>query len=202
MNDFNNTVNSILDPILGNDYIRSSLYLFFIVYGSLAAPSLPPRLAPLFSNSIFRMTIMALVVWIWNKDPAVAIMVAVSYFITMHYLMQNGLAEILRTGIVSPEVAIMISGGGGPSLKPSSVIQAEAQLMQASVNNSKSPGFISAPEALLSSGPVSTTAVAGIPSVPSETKATTASMMATYPEGGMPQAFTPDDIHDLAIAPK
>jgi len=196
----NYTISSFLDVIFDNDIIGNVLKLFLIMFGGLAAPSLPPKFAPLFSNSIFRMTVMALIIWIWNKDPGVSIMAAVVYFLTMHHLVQNGLAQVASTGIVSPEVAIMISGGGGPSIKSSGIIQAEADLMQASVN-SKPSGFLTPPQAVMS-GPVSTAAVAGIASIPSGTPATSASMMASSPEGGLPQAFTPDDVHDFAVAPK
>ena len=105
---------------------------------------------------------MIMIVWIFNKDPGTSIMVAVSYYLTVHYLMKNCLKRVAETGVVTREIALMISGGSGPTIKPASVVQSEAALMQASVNQQRAPGFVTTPEALLSSGPVSTAAVAAI----------------------------------------
>ena len=145
---------------------------------------------------------MTLIIWTFNKDPSISILVAVSYFLIMHNFMEKGMLSIAQTGVVPPEVAIMVSGGGGPGIKPQSIIQAEAALLQSAVSGAIS-GYQTTPQALLSSGPVSTAANASIPMIPSGTPATNPSMMATQPEsGGIPVAFTPDDVHDLAVAPR
>jgi hypothetical protein len=200
-NNFNDTVNDFLDPIFANPAILSTVKLFLVLYGALAAPKLPLMFGPYFANSYFRMAFMAFIIWIANKDPALAVVIAVGYALSMNYFVQNGLQQVSQTGVVSPDVAIVISGGGGPSIKPQSVIQAEAHLMQASVNNAKATGYVTPPEAVLTSGPPSTSSNAGIPVIPAGQPATNPSMMAVNPEGGVPHAFTPDSVHDLAVAP-
>lgn len=202
MDDFNSIVNGILDPLLDNEYAIGALRLFLAVYGAKAVPQLPPSWAPYVASTWARLLVMSLIIWIANKDPATAIMIAVCYYLTVHYVLKNGLAQIAQTGIVPQEISDMLSGALGPSIKPQSVVQAEATLMQQSVNSSRASGYLTAPESLLSSGPTSTGANAAIPSIPSGTPSTSSSMMATQPEGGVPHAFVPDDLHDLALAPK
>lgn len=203
LSNFNDMVNSALDPILGNQYISAALKLFLVLYGGLGAPKVPVRFGPIFTNSYSRMAVMALMLWTANKDPALSLMVAVTWFLTMNYVVKNSLLEVQQTGIVSPDIAITISGGSGPSIKSSSTIQAEASLMQASVDSGKAPGFVTPPEAVLTSGPVSTGSVAAIPTSPSGNSAANPSMMAITPEGAsdVPLAFTPSEIQDLAFAP-
>lgn len=203
LDDFNDTVNGFMDPFTSNEYIFTALNIFLVLYGSLAAPKIPISWSPYFANTWIRILVMIMIVWIFNKDPATSIMVAVSYYLTMHYLMKNSLNSIAQTGVVTPEIALLMSGGSGPTIKPASVVKSEAALMQASVDQARAPGFVTTPEALLSSGPVSTAATAAIPNVPSGTPANVSSMMASQPGGGeIPLAYTPDDVHDLAVAPR
>jgi hypothetical protein len=201
MDEFNSTVNGILDPVFDNDFILGTLRVFLVLYGGLAAPKLPLSWSPYFANTYTRILVMIFIIWIFNKDPTVAVLVAVGYYLSIHYLLNAGLQWASQTGIVPQELSSLISGGGGPTIKPSSVIQAEAALMQESLAASKATGYVTPPEAVVS-GPVSTGAVAGIPTIPSGTAANVPSMMATDPKGGVPVAFTPDHIYDLAVAPR
>ena len=200
LSDFNDLVNDNLS-VLDNPYIAASLKLFLVLYGGLAAPKLPVRFGKFFSHSVFRMAVLALILWTGNKDPALSLVIAVSWLLTMDYFTKNSLKQVASTGNVSQDVSIIISGGGGPSIKSSSQIQAEASLMQAAVTAGKAPGFVTPPEAVLTSGPTSTGSNASIPTVPSGNAANNPSMMSAEPEGGVPLAFTPDSIQDLAVAP-
>ncbi len=196
LSNFNDMVNNALDPIFQNPVLSSAIKLFLVLYGGLAAPKLPVKLAPLFANSYFRMAVMTMIIWIANKDPAIALLVAVGYFLSMSYLVKNSVAQVQQTGVVTPEIAVVISGGSGPSIKPSSVVNAESSLMQQSVNSSKEKGYVVTPEAVMS-GPVSTAANAGVPVIPSGNAADDPSMMA-HGGGNVPSAFVPDGVHDLA----
>lgn len=202
LEDFNSTVNGILDPIFDNEMSVAALRLFLAIYGGLAAPKIPVSWGPYLANSYVRILVMVGIIWIFNKDPATAILVAVSYFLTMHYLMKNSLKQVSQTGVVSPEVTILVSGGGGPTIKPASVIKAEATLMQSSLESKKTHGFTTPPQALISSGPTASTGT-NASTIPSGTSANVSSMMSLEPdnEGGVPLAFTPDAVHDLAAAP-
>ncbi|RKO94514.1 hypothetical protein BDK51DRAFT_33568 [Blyttiomyces helicus] len=139
---FNDTVNSLMDPFTANVSFAGALKVFLAVYGLLAAPRLSPKFGPLFSNSFFRIGVMAMIVWVYNHDPALAILIAVSYFLSINYILKNSLKEIAVTRIVTPEIATTISGGSGPGIKTTSVKHAEAIMMQASVNAAHSPGML------------------------------------------------------------
>lgn len=201
MDVFNSTTNSVLDPVFANPAIASTLKLFLVLYGGLAAPSIPSKVAPLFTNSLFRIFIMFLIVWTFNHDPALSIIVAVVYFLSLTYLVKNSLAQVQQTGVVTPEIALVISGGNGPSIKSSSVKQQEASLMQSSVDASKSPGYLVSPEAVLD-GPGSTVASAHIPTTPSGNLAENPSMMASSPDGGVPLAYSSESLSGLASVPE
>lgn len=129
---FNATVNSSLsfldDPIVGG-----FLKLFLVLYGGLAAPSLPPKVAALFTNTYFRIVILGLVLWIANRDPALSVMIATVFFVSLSYATKNAVTQVVTTGKVTPEVAVIISGGSGPSIKPAGVVQQEARIISESV---------------------------------------------------------------------
>ena len=44
-----------LENILENQYISTSLAVFLVLYGGLAAPKLPESMVDLFSNPFFRL---------------------------------------------------------------------------------------------------------------------------------------------------
>jgi hypothetical protein len=196
----NRTVNSVLDPILGNPYISATLKIFLMLYGTLAAPRIPAKYGHYFSNSYVRVFVMAMIMWIFNHDPSLSILIATVYFMVMNYTTRNAVQQAVNSGFVSPDVSVVISGGSGPNIKPQSVVEAEASLMQSSVNSAKATGFVTVPSAMLDSGDASTAANAGIPTVPSDTPANVSSMMAQTPvsANGVPFAFTPDGVFDLA----
>ena len=137
--DFNSTVNSAFQPVTSNPVLWNFIKLFLILYGGLAAPSMPPRLAPYFTNSYFRIAFMALIIWVADRDPSMSIMIAVAYFLTLKYLLKNGMDEVVNTGYVSPAVASLVTGGTGPGIKPDAVKAAEAQALQISVSTAAAP---------------------------------------------------------------
>jgi hypothetical protein len=193
--DFNNQVNGILDPIYSNQILFNGLKMILLIYGSLAAPRLPPSFAPYLASTYARIAIMAFIIWIWNKDPGVAIAVAVVYYLTLHYLMQNSLQQVADTGLVSEDVSVLVSGANGPTIKPASVVLAEKQMMQQSVNASGH-----APQAMLATGP-STPGFVTVPTVPSGTPSNVPSMMDVSAGSSVPQATVPDHVQNLAAAP-
>lgn len=129
---FNDLVNPYLS-VLDKPYVSSVLKLVLILYGSLAAPSIPVSFGPVFSNTFFRIGVMAVIAWVGNHDPALALIIAVVYFMSIKYLTKNALQQVADTGKVSTEVKILISGGSGPSVKPEAVVQMEHAEMQAIV---------------------------------------------------------------------
>jgi hypothetical protein len=82
-----------LDKILENQYVTAVLVLVLVLYGSLARPNIPPILQNLFENPIFRVLLLALIVYRGNQNPQLAIVVAVVFMIVMNLITQQKLFE-------------------------------------------------------------------------------------------------------------
>jgi|TARA_B110000008_G_scaffold266968_1_gene293663 hypothetical protein len=77
-----------------SDKITSSVTsLFLVLYAGMASPELPSLIKNAFSNSIFRMLVLSLIVYKGNKDPQLAITIAIAFTLTMNYLRDNELKE-------------------------------------------------------------------------------------------------------------
>lgn len=198
---FNDGVNSFLAPVWDNPYLLGLMKLSLVMFGGLAAPKITPKYGHLFSNTYFRVLVMVLIIWTFNHDPALSIILAVSYFIVMEHVVKNAVKEVSQTGTVTPAIASIL--GAAPPTQPRNDVQAEVGSLQAAVDASKAAGFVtSVPQAVMSSGPVSTGAEAAIPTQPSGVPASATTMIAEGDGGGIPQAYTPDGIASLAEAPK
>lgn len=79
----NQTVNNVLNP-LQDPNLRGALLIFLMLYGGLAAPSLPKTWKAKFDNIYFRVIMLALIVWITNKDPAVGIVSAIVFIVILN----------------------------------------------------------------------------------------------------------------------
>lgn len=63
---------------LENEYVAGALTLFLIIYAHKAAPSLPSYMSTLFSNSIFKVIMFFLIVYMYNKKASVAFISALA----------------------------------------------------------------------------------------------------------------------------
>jgi len=72
--------------ILDNPYVSTFVKVFLVVYAGVWAPRLPPTLAGLFQNNMFRMLIFFLVVFVATKDARVALLIAVGFLMSMQAL--------------------------------------------------------------------------------------------------------------------
>lgn len=87
------SVDEYLSIAFTNPYTKSILTLFLVLYGGLAAPKLPDSLLKLFDNQMFRIIILALIVYMGQKDAMFAIMIAVAFVISMNTLNQKKIKE-------------------------------------------------------------------------------------------------------------
>ena len=92
MEQFNGQVNSILDPI-ATPPVRAALTLFLVLYGGLAAPALPEHIKKLFDHVVFRVLVLFLILWTGNRDPGLAIAVAVTFVVIINVANQKGAYE-------------------------------------------------------------------------------------------------------------
>lgn len=71
---------------LENEYVAGALTLFLIVYASMAAPSLPSYISKLFSNSVFKVIMFFLIVYMYNKKASVALISALALMMALMIL--------------------------------------------------------------------------------------------------------------------
>ena len=76
-------VKKYLDIAFTEPHARTILTMFLVLYGGLAAPKLPKMIHSLFENSIFRVLILSIIVYTGQKDPTLAILVAVVFLISL-----------------------------------------------------------------------------------------------------------------------
>jgi len=82
-----------LSSIIENKYVSTTLSLFLGMYAALARPAFPPVLKKLFDNPIFRVFVLFLVDYSSQKDPQLAIMVAVAFTVTINLLSEQEVKE-------------------------------------------------------------------------------------------------------------
>ena len=86
-------VKNYLDAFFENEYSGTILSVMLVLYGGLAAPRLPGFVRKLFENAIFRILILSLVAYGGNKNPQVAIVIAIAFIISMNYIRENDFIE-------------------------------------------------------------------------------------------------------------
>tara|TARA_R100001163_G_C5068020_1_gene207705 strand:- start:40 stop:567 length:528 start_codon:yes stop_codon:yes gene_type:complete len=95
------TVQSYLDQLnfnlqvaLANPYVQSLMLIFFIMYAGLAAPALPTSIARLFDYTLFKVLILALILYVNNFSPQIALLVAVGFFISLQTLSRSKVFDL------------------------------------------------------------------------------------------------------------
>lgn len=92
---------------LDNKYVAGAVRVFLVLYASLVAPKLPSGLAKLFTNSIFKVLVLFLIVYLGMKDPTVALLVAVGFTVSMVTLNKletvSSLGGLLDSVVDSPQ---------------------------------------------------------------------------------------------------
>lgn len=71
---------------LENKYVNGILTLFIVLYASMIGPELPKVVKNMFSNTIFKMFILFLVIIMGSTDPKLAIIIAIAFVLTMDFL--------------------------------------------------------------------------------------------------------------------
>ena len=105
----NKTANNILDTyVYGNPVISSVLSLFLVLYAGLAAPKLPKKIARLFGNEIFRITILVCIAYMASKDASMSIISAVALVISLQTLSYHEANEVVATTIADEAAKVQI----------------------------------------------------------------------------------------------
>jgi hypothetical protein len=72
--------------IFSNKYVSTSITIILALYAALLGPNLPVFVQQLFTNTIFRIIVLFLVVYNGNKNPKIAILIAMGFVLTLDYI--------------------------------------------------------------------------------------------------------------------
>lgn len=86
LNQVANQADQTLNRLFANQYFTSALTLFLVLYAGMAAPNLPPSIARLFSNPLFRLLILFVILVLRNYSPVVSILVAIGFTLSLQVL--------------------------------------------------------------------------------------------------------------------
>lgn len=204
----NSKINTVLNPLLGNGsegiagnpWVKAVFALIVIFYGTLIAPKVSPKYAVYFTNTWFRLIVLMVIVLLFNKDPTLSILIAIAYFWTMKHLYDNTVTNAKTNGINSNGVAVIASAGKSTDAKSPSdshMVAPMASQFGAQSTNS-GPTGMTGPQAVLASMEGAGTQMA-MSSIPSDTAANSPAVH-THGKGdnGIPEAYTPDGLQDVA----
>lgn len=85
-----------LNNLLANPYVTAMVSLFIILYAGLAAPTLPKPVASLFDHVLFKVLILALILYVNNFNPTVAILIAVAFFLSLQTLSRHKVFDMAK----------------------------------------------------------------------------------------------------------
>ena len=93
INQVNGTLNKGFNVVNNNQIASIVLGLFLALYAALAAPNLPSSVTEVFKNSLFRLAVMFLIVYMATKDVAIAIITAIAFLVTLQTLVSQETAN-------------------------------------------------------------------------------------------------------------
>jgi hypothetical protein len=127
MESFDNTVKKSLSFIdFDNDYVKSGIALFLVLYSGIAAPRLPEYVARLFDYTLVKLFIFFMIIYVARQDPTIAIIASVAVLVSLMTLsnykfnkeMMNSISAqsndyelALRNGSTVPQYTLAASDG-------------------------------------------------------------------------------------------
>lgn len=82
---------------MDNKYVSTMITIAIGLYAALLGPELPPVIKDLFNNTIFRIFVLFLIVVRGNKDPQMAIIIAIAFVLTLDYIYVNSSKETFKS---------------------------------------------------------------------------------------------------------
>ena len=86
-----------LENILGNQYVSTSLAVFLVLYGGLAAPKLPKSMLKLFGSPIFRMLVIFLIAYTSSTNHSIALVATIVLILIMQESNEDDPVEVSVT---------------------------------------------------------------------------------------------------------
>lgn len=74
---------------MDNSYIKAILVILILFYSASIRPDLPPYIKRLFHNPIFRIVILFLIIMKADKNPTLALSLAILYVLISTYLSKD-----------------------------------------------------------------------------------------------------------------
>ena len=96
MSGLRDMANRHLNNLYNMPYASSALALFFILYASLVAPDLPPYISNLFSNQVFKIIVMIVILSFRKYDPVLSLLVSVAFVISLQTMHRHKCFDKLR----------------------------------------------------------------------------------------------------------
>jgi len=75
--------------LLDNPYVNSIIIAVLVMYNLLFFHNINLFIANLFNLSIIRIVFLLLIIYIAPKDPTIALLLAISYIVTLQYMDQS-----------------------------------------------------------------------------------------------------------------
>ena len=104
------TVNQTMETFLRKpSIVKGVIHMLLLMYAARIAPTLPPQITDLFTNSYFRLFVFSLILWTAQVSPVTSVLIALAFMVSVNYANQKPLFEFLENEPVvamSKETAI------------------------------------------------------------------------------------------------
>lgn len=108
---FDLNINSILEEYVRKPtIIKAIVQLLLMLYAVRLAPTPPPVVLALFTNTYFKLFIFSLILWTAQVSPSTAILIAVAFMITINYTTTGKIWEMMdNTSAVTSAVTLAVT---------------------------------------------------------------------------------------------
>lgn len=94
---FDKTVNQTMETFLRKpSIVKGVIHMLLLMYAARVAPTLPPQVTDLFTNSYFRLFIFSLILWTAQVSPVTSVLIALAFMASVNYANQKPLFEFLE----------------------------------------------------------------------------------------------------------
>lgn len=95
----NNFLPTNLENLLQNEYVSTGIILLLVLYSALIAPKLPSTVAEIFRNPLFNLLIVTSIIYCYNKNVSISLVLLVGYIISLQTLKKIDASDIILKDI-------------------------------------------------------------------------------------------------------
>lgn len=154
---FDSNINSILeDYVRKPTVIKAIVQLLLMLYAVRLAPTPPPVVLQLFTNTYFKLFIFSLILWTAQVSPSTSILIAVAFMITVNYTTTGKVWERMdntptsvNSASVTPDqsaqaVQVLAEAASSPVSASPSIVDPVAKIAMANITSSSGASAIQA----------------------------------------------------------